>query len=162
MANNVSTEQNSSAENGQTNSHPHLRRGFTDEDRARSLATRRRKREERRLTSIDLIHKAVIEKADAILAPYWKAMAEGDWRASADLLNRVYGKPGAEKPSEDSVGVQELLRLRPDELHALRTHALDIIRESQQRQQDNSDPRRALPAGGDMASKDRETERERE
>ena len=122
-----------SEENGSTNK-LRPRRGFTDEERAKSIEVRRRKREERRLTALDLIHKAVIEKAELVMRPYWDAMLAGDWRASADLLNRVYGKPGGERDTGQSVGVQELLKLSPQELHALRTHALAILQEASERE----------------------------
>jgi hypothetical protein len=40
-----------------------------------------------------LAQRLVEEKAELILGAYMTAIQQGDWRASASLLERVYGRP---------------------------------------------------------------------
>jgi hypothetical protein len=79
------------------------------------------------MTSLDLVHKAVQERADDILRPYFTAMKEGDWRASEALLDRVYGKATSKTETTTRVGLPELLALSPAELQGLRAMAIETL-----------------------------------
>ena len=65
---------------------------LTPEDRARGLATRRRKQAERSRSMLDRISDEVQSKAETILRAYMESIKAGDWRAAEALLDRTFGK----------------------------------------------------------------------
>lgn len=73
---------------------PHV---FTKEDRRkgalRTNAKRAEIREQARKTMLERLADELRERQDSVVATYFGAMEQGDWRAAADVLDRVHGKP---------------------------------------------------------------------
>lgn len=56
-------------------------------------AVRRAKGERRRMTAIDVLHEKLEQQADVLINAALQAASEGDWRATAWLYDRTYGRP---------------------------------------------------------------------
>jgi hypothetical protein len=85
---------------------------LADEDEANS--------ERRRLGALGLAELMVQERAEEIVEVFFRAIRQGDWRAGAALLERVYGKPAEKVEVSQPQSVAEVESMSLAEIRQLR------------------------------------------
>jgi hypothetical protein len=85
-----------------------------------SAEVRRRRSERRKLGALGLAELMVEARAEEIVEVFFKAIAQGDWRAGAALLERVYGRPEQKLEVAQPQSVEDVEKLSLAEIRALR------------------------------------------
>ena len=94
----------------------------------RSAAVRHERAERRKEGSLALAQRLVEERAAEILGAYMTAIQQGDWRASASSLERVYGKPRERVEVEMPETPEQVESLTLSQIRSLRAR-LEVVPE---------------------------------